>query len=192
MKFRDNIKAIKTLRRLRESGASHATAEDRRALVRYVGWGGLPQAFDPENSTWKSEYEELRQLLSVEDYAHARRSTQDAHYTSVEVIKGIYQGLNRLGLRGGEGLTRILEPSAGIGNFLGLMPEKLHESDKKVLAVELDPTTAAIGKYLYPQARFINKGFQDLDISDADFDLAIGNPPFGNQKIFDQIGRAHV
>ena len=184
MKFRDNINAINTLQRLRESGASHATAEDRKILVRYVGWGGLPQAFDPENSNWKSEYDELRQLLSVDDYAQARRSTQDAHYTSAEVIEGIYQGLDRLGLRGG-GLTRILEPSAGIGNFLGLMPEKLRESEKQILAVELDPITAAIGEYLYPQAKYINKGFQDLNLSDTDFDLAIGNPPFGNQKVFD-------
>lgn len=96
VKFRDNINAIKTLQRLRESGASSASPEDRQSLVRYVGWGGLPQAFDPENSGWKSEYDELRGLLSVEDYAQARRSTQDAHYTSAEVIKGIYQGLERL------------------------------------------------------------------------------------------------
>jgi predicted RNA methylase len=151
-------------------------------MVRYVGWGGLPQAFDLEHPNWKDEAEELRQLLTVEEYAAARRSTQDAHYTSQEVIGGIYRGLERLGFGGP---ARILEPSAGVGHFFGLMPTGLREESKQVFAVELDPLSAAIGEYLYPEVQFVNKGFEDVNLPIGDFDLAIGNPPFGNQHLYD-------
>ena len=173
---------MKTLKRLRESGASLATPEDQKALVRYVGWGGLPQAFDPENEKWKTEYAELRELLSIEEYGQARRSTQDAHYTSQTVIQGIYQGLERIGFKGP---ANILEPSAGIGHFCGLMPEYLRRDHNNVVAVELDSLSSSISKYLYPNVRQVNKGFQEVVLPDADFDLAIGNPPFGNQQVHD-------
>jgi hypothetical protein len=180
-KFRDNIAALKTLQRLRETGAA-PTIEDQKILVRYVGWGGLPQAFDLENQDWKAEAEELRQLLEPHDYAQARRSTQDAHYTSQEVVQGLYDGLLRLGF---QGPAHILEPSAGIGHFRGLMPKGLRSSPHSFLAVELDPLTAAIGAALYPDASFLNQGFQEVEIPPGHFDLALGNPPFGNQKIYD-------
>ena len=150
--------------------------------MRYVGWGGLPQAFDPENEKWRAEYVELRDLLTIEEYGQARRSTQDAHYTSQAVVQGIYQGLERLGF---QGPANILEPSAGIGHFCGLMPENLRQSHNNVVAIELDSLSSSIAKYLYPNVRHVNKGFQDVVLPETDFDLAIGNPPFGNQKIHD-------
>ncbi len=158
-----------------------ASPEDKGRLVRYVGWGGLPQVFDEENKAWAAEAKELRALLSPEEYAAARRSTQDAHYTSQEVIQGIYQGLERLGVRGP---AHILEPSAGIGNFLGLMPQSLREGST-IQAVELDGLSSAISKYLYPKVDHLNLGFQDANPPEGHFDLVIGNPPFGKQKIYD-------
>ncbi|MDL2207692.1 N-6 DNA methylase [Desulfovibrio sp. OttesenSCG-928-M16] len=149
--------------------------------MRYVGWGGIPQAFDADNEKWASEYQELRSLLSPDEYAKARRSTQDAHFTSETVIRGIYQGLSTLGLGGDEKL-RILEPSAGIGNFMGLCPDAINA---QFLAVELDPTTAAISKYLYPQARHLNTGFQNASLRPGGLDAVVGNPPFGNQSLYD-------
>ena len=181
-KFRDNIKALQILKRLRETGTSFASPEDQRGLVRYVGWGGLPQAFDPENAVWKKEAAELRELLTLEEYGQARRSTQDAHFTSQAVIQGIYQGLERLGFRGP---ANILEPSVGIGHFLGLMPENLRLSHNNIVAVELDSLSSSIAQYLYPHVRHINRGFQNVTLPDADCDLVIGNPPFGSQKVYD-------
>lgn len=179
-KFRDNIEAIKLVKALQDNEVPFILPDRQKILLRYVGWGGLPQAFDPQNVAWKKEYDELRKLLDYEEYRQARRSTQDAHYTSYEVIQGIYQGLSQLGF---DGNGQILEPSAGTGNFLGLKPESW--GDSHVTAIELDPITAAIGKYLYPNADYINKGFQDVIIPENHFDLAIGNPPFGSQKIYD-------
>ena len=121
-------------------------------------------------------------MLAPEEYAQARRSTQDAHYTSKEVIEGIYGGLERLGF---SGAFEALEPSAGIGNFIGLMPEKFKNSDSQFTAIELDPTTAAIGEYLYPETNFLNNGFHEVNVEPDRFDLVIGNPPFGNQHLFD-------
>lgn len=180
-KFADNVAAIRLLKQLQENGVEYATPEEQKILVRYVGWGGLPQAFDPQNTDWAKEYQELRNLLPPEKYAKARRSTQDAHYTSETVIKGIYEGLERLGVSQAQKLD-ILEPSAGIGNFIGLCPENLKAN---FLAVELDTVTAAINKYLYPSARQVNNGFQHVNIQGPTFDVAIGNPPFGNQSLFD-------
>ncbi len=181
-KFRDNINALKTLQRLRETGASAASPEDQRVLVRYVGWGGLAQVFDPENTAWKKEAAELRGLLTFEEYGQARRSTQDAHYTSQAVIQGIYQGLERLGF---QGPANILEPSVGVGHFLGLMPEHLRLSHNNVVAVELDSLSSSIAQYLYPNVRHINRSFQNVKLPDTDCDLVIGNPPFGSQKVYD-------
>ncbi|WP_291447685.1 SNF2-related protein [Desulfovibrio sp.] len=146
-----------------------------------MGWGGLPQVFDPKNEQWVAEYREVQGLLSPDDYTAARRSTQDAHYTSETVIRGIYQGLSRLGLGSGDPL-RILEPSAGIGNFIGLCPENFNAS---FMAVELDPTTSAIARYLYPEAKHLNTGFQNSLLRSGGIDAVVGNPPFGNQSLYD-------
>lgn len=127
--------------------------------MRYVGWGGLPQAFDPANKEWKKEYDELRSVLAGDDYDAARRSTQDAHYTAKPVVEAIHSGLRRFGFEGG----KIIEPSVGSGNFLGLMPAETR-SRSKITGIELDPTTAAIAKHLYPSATIINKGYQDVSI----------------------------
>lgn len=180
-KYADNIAAIRLLKRLQESGAKLATPEEQKILVRYVGWGGLPQAFDAKNEKWATEFRELQGLLSPDEYAAARRSTQDAHYTSETVIRGIYDGLARLGLGTGEEL-RILEPSAGIGNFIGLCPE---EFNARFMAVELDPTTSAIAQYLYPEARHINNGFHHSQLRGGGIDAVVGNPPFGKQFVYD-------
>lgn len=149
--------------------------------MRYVGWGGLPQAFDPANKEWKKEYDELRSVLAGDDYDAARRSTQDAHYTAKPVVEAIHSGLRRFGFEGG----KIIEPSVGSGNFLGLMPAETR-SRSKITGIELDPTTAAIAKHLYPSATIINKGYQDVSIPQDYFDAAIGNPPFGAQKLYDR------
>lgn len=146
-----------------------------------MGWGGLPQVFDAKNEQWAAEYRELQGLLSPDAYVAARRSTQDAHYTSETVIRGIYQGLSKIGLGNKEKL-RILEPSAGIGNFIGLCPENFNA---KFLAVELDPTTSAIAKYLYPNEHHINNGFQNTRLNSGFFDAVVANPPFGNQSLYD-------
>ncbi len=180
-KYADNVAAIRLLKQLQANGAESATPEEQKILVCYVGWGGLPQIFDPKNEQWAAEYRELQGLLSPDDYAAARRSTQDAHYTSETVIRGIYQGLSRLGLGSGEPL-RILEPSAGIGNFIGLCPENFNA---RFMAVELDPTTAAIAQYLYPKEQHLNIGFQNSLLRPGGIDAVVGNPPFGNQSLYD-------
>lgn len=180
-KYTDNVGAIRLLKQLQANGTESATSEEQKILVRYVGWGGLPQVFDPKNEQWAAEYRELQSLLSPDDYVAARRSTQDAHYTSETVIRGIYQGLSRLGIGTDEPL-HILEPSAGIGNFIGLCPENFNA---KFLAVELDPTTSAIAQYLYPKAQHLNIGFQNSRIRPGGIDAVVGNPPFGNQSLYD-------
>lgn len=180
-KYADNIAAIRLLKQLQANGAESATPEEQKILVRYVGWGGLPQTFDPKNEQWAAEYRELQGLLSPDDYAAARRSTQDAHYTSETIIRGIYQGLSRIGVGTDEPL-HILEPSAGIGNFIGLCPKNFNA---KFLAVELDPTTAAIAQYLYPKEQHLNIGFQNSRLRPGGIDAVVGNPPFGKQALYD-------
>ena len=180
-KYADNVAAIRLLKQLQANGAALATPEEQKILVRYVGWGGLPQVFDAQNEQWAAEYREMQGLLSPEDYAAARRSTQDAHYTSETVIRGIYQGLSKIGLGSGE-LLRILEPSAGIGNFIGLCPKNFNA---RFMAVELDPTTSAIAQYLYPKAKHLNIGFQNSQLRPGGIDAVVGNPPFGNQSLYD-------
>ena len=181
-KYADNIAAIRLFKQLQKAGITTASPEEKKILVRYVGWGGIPQAFDPKNEKWGSEYQELQSLLPPDEYAKARRSTQDAHFTSETVINGIYQGLSTLGLGKDSGHIRILEPSAGIGNFMGLCPESINA---RFMAVELEPTTAAISKYLYPEAQHSNMGFQHCQLRPGCVDTVIGNPPFGNQTLFD-------
>lgn len=178
-KFRANMVALETVKLLRSEGRQ-ATLDEQSILVRYVGWGGLPQAFDPRNADWTKEYAQLVQLLGPEEYERARRSTQDAHYTSEIVVAGIYDGLRRAGFNGG----KVLEPAAGIGNFIGLMPDAMR-STSTVTAIELDPLTSEIARHLYPSASHINKGFQDVGIPAGYFDAVIGNPPFGNQSLYD-------
>lgn len=178
-KFKDNIAAIETLQTLRAEGRG-ATWEEQGRLVKYVGWGGLPQAFDPRSTPWQNEYRQLVDLLSPDEYEKARRSTQDAHYTSPAVISGVYQGLRRLGFTGG----KVLEPAAGTGNFIGMMPDALR-NESHFTAIELDPITAEIGKHLYPTARYINRGLQDVVIPNEYFDACVGNPPFGSQSLYD-------
>lgn len=178
-KYRDNIAAIKLLKQLQAENRA-ALPEEQAVLVRYVGWGGLPQAFDHRNSDWASEFKELASLLPTDEYEAARRSTQDAHYTSATIISGIYAGLDRIGFTGG----KVLEPAAGIGHFIGLQPESLR-GKTKITAIELDPLTASISKALYPKSTVINRGFQDVTIPSEYFDAAIGNPPFGSQSVYD-------
>ncbi|CAG9260920.1 Helicase domain protein [Burkholderia diffusa] len=165
--------------RLREQ-ARPATRDEQAVLVRYVGWGGLPQAFDHRNQDWKNEYLELAALLPKDAYDQARRSTQDAHYTPTVIIDGIYRGLERLGFGGGE----ILESAAGIGNFIGLMPGQMR-SGSHFTAIELDPLTSEISRHLYPGATHINRGYQDVVIPTGYFDACVGNPPFGSQTLYD-------
>ncbi len=180
-KFRDNIAAIKLLSELKER---QATPHDQAVLVRYVGWGGLPQAFPRPDGTiakgWESEVSELKALLSPEDYASARSTTQDAHYTSQTVVSAVYEALRHLGVQGG----KFLEPAAGIGNFVGLMPQS-GRSRSKFTAVEIDQTSSAIAKQLYPTQNVVNSGFHEMTIAPGSFDVAIGNPPFGSKTLFD-------
>jgi len=153
---------------------------EQRLFARYVGWGGLPQAFDHRNDDWRNEYVELAGVLGRDDYERARRSTQDAHYTSEAVVAGIYDGLRRVGFNGG----RILEPAAGTGHFIGLMPRDMRGASA-LTAIELDPVTSAIAKHLYPSTTHINRGFQDVVIPAGYFDAVVGNPPFGAQALYD-------
>ncbi len=179
-KYADNIAAIRLLKQLQANNAQTATPEEQKILVRYVGWGGIPQVFDAQNEQWAKEYQELQGLLTPDEYQEARRSTQDAHYTSETIIRGIYSGLSWLGAKSDKPL-RILEPSEGIGNFIGLVPENVNA---KFLGIELEPITSAISQYLYPEAKHLNIGFQNSQISGG-FDLVVGNPPFGNQALYD-------
>jgi len=179
-KFKNNVEAIRTLQTL-ESEARPATPDEQATLARYVGWGGLPQAFDEKKKDWAKEYAELKALLTPEQYETAVSSTQNAHYTAAEVVKGIWAGVQRLGFDRGS----VLEPSMGTGNFFGLMPRELR-SMSKMTGVEFDHITGMIAKHLYPQARVhAPLGFQDLQIVPESFDLAIGNPPFGAKPVFD-------
>ncbi len=180
-KYADNIAAIRLLQKLEADGAEYATPDEQKILVRYVGWGGLPQVFDSRNEKWSDEYREMQTVLSPDRYAAARRSTQDAHYTSEKVIRGIYQGLERLGLKQDEPL-RILEPSEGIGNFIGLCPENINA---RFVAVEQDPTSSVIAQFLYPKAKHTNNGFQNTPLKKDFFDAIVGNPPFGKQSLYD-------
>ena len=177
-KFARNIEAIRTLFKLEEEHRG-ATAEEQQVLSQYVGWGGLADAFDPSKDSWAKEYAELKGLLSEDEYAAARSSTLNAHYTSPTVIRGIYDAVERMGFQSGN----ILEPSMGVGNFFGMLPGNM--ADSRLYGVELDSITGRIAKKLYPQADITVAGFETTDRRDF-YDLAVGNVPFGNYKVNDK------
>lgn len=178
-KFHNNVAAIQTLKQVEAEGRL-ATSEEQEILSRYVGWGGLPQAFDGNNPQWAEEFTQLQKLLSPEEYEAAKATTLNAHYTSPTVIKAIYQAVENMGFRAGN----ILEPSCGIGNFFGLVPESMTES--KLYGVELDPLTGRIAQQLYQQSSIAVQGFENTELPDSFFDLAIGNVPFGSYTLHDK------
>ncbi len=178
-KFRRNIDAIHTLQTI-ESEHRLATPEEQEILSKYVGWGGLPQAFDAENEQWQNEYAELKSALSDDEYTSARASVLNAHYTSPTVIRAIYQAVENMGFKTGN----VLEPACGIGNFFGMVPESMNES--KLYGVELDSLTGRIAKQLYQKANIQIQGFEETNLPDSFFDLAIGNVPFGAYSLADK------
>ena len=177
-KYARNIEAIRTLFKL-EQEQRGATAEEQQVLSQYVGWGGLADAFDPGKDSWAKEYAELKGLLSEDEYAAARSSTLNAHYTSPTVIRSIYDAVERMGFHSGN----ILEPSMGVGNFFGMLPDSM--ADSRLYGVELDSITGRIAKKLYPQADITVAGFETTDRRDF-YDLAVGNVPFGQYKVNDK------
>ena len=177
-KYARNIEAIRTLFKL-EREHRGATAEEQQVLSQYVGWGGLADAFDPGKDSWAKEYAELKGLLSEDEYAAARSSTLNAHYTSPVVIRAIYDAVEKMGFKSGN----ILEPSMGVGNFFGMLPDTMRDS--RLYGVELDSITGRIAKKLYPQADITVAGFETTDRRDF-YDLAVGNVPFGQYKVNDK------
>ena len=177
-KFQANIEAIKLLKYLEET-TGQATPEQQEVLSRYVGWGGLADAFDPDKESWSKEYAQLKELLTPEEYAAARGSTLNAHYTSPTVIRAIYEAVGRMGFETGN----ILEPSCGVGNFFGMLPEEMRNS--RLYGVELDSISGRIAKQLYPKADITVAGFETTDRRDF-YDLAIGNVPFGQYQVRDK------
>ena len=177
-KFACNIEAIRTLQAIEAEGRS-ATPEEQTVLSQYVGWGGLADAFDPDKDSWAKEYKELKGLLSEDEYAAARASTLNAHYTSPTVIRAIYDTVEQMGLITGN----ILEPSMGVGNFFGMLPESMAGS--RLYGVELDSITGRIARQLYPEANITVAGFETTSQRDF-YDLAVGNVPFGNYKVNDK------
>ena len=178
-KFRQNVEAIRTLEKI-EGENRIATPEEQEVLAKYVGWGGLADAFDESKANWAAEYQELKSLLSPEEYASARESTLNAHYTSPVIIRSIYEALENMGFEKGN----ILEPAMGIGNFYGCLPEKMQES--RLYGVELDGITGRIAKQLYPKADIKISGFEKTDYPNDFFDVAVGNVPFGQYKVADR------
>ena len=177
-KYARNIEAIRTLVKLEQEHRG-ATAEEQQVLSQYVGWGGLADVFDPDKDNWAKEYAELKGLLSEDEYAAARSSTLNAHYTSPVVIRSIYDAVEKVGFQSGN----ILEPSMGVGNFFGMLPDSM--ADSRLYGVELDSITGRIAKKLYPQADITVAGFETTDRRDF-YDLAVGNVPFGNYKVNDK------
>lgn len=180
-RYKSNVAAIQTLRAVMSENRM-ATPEEQAVLARYVGWGGIPNAFDSHKEDWAKEYRQLKGLLSESEWKAAMQSTTNAHFTSVEVIRAMYHGLESLGFTGG----RVLEPSCGVGNFAGAMPASLLPNVKSLTMVELDEVTGNIAKALYPNAKVMVQGFETAVIPDNYMDLAIGNVPFGNYAIFDK------
>lgn len=177
-KYQNNVAAIRLLKDLEAQGRS-ATPEEQEVLSRYVGWGGIPQAFDAANEKWASEYTELKTLLTPEEYASARGSTLNAHFTSPTVIEGMYQALEQMGVHP----DTVLEPAMGVGNFFGLLPESMRNAT--LMGVELDSITGRLAKQLYPQANITVDGFERVNLPDNSIDLAVGNVPFGSYKLAD-------
>ena len=183
-KFRQNVEAIRTLEKI-EGENRIATRSEQEILAKYVGWGGLADAFDETKANWASEYQELKSLLSAEKYDSARESTLNAHYTSSVIIKAIYDAMERMGFSKGN----ILEPAMGIGNFFGMLPENMQES--RLYGVELDGITGRIARQLYPNADVKITGFEKTDYPNDFFDVAIGNVPFGQYKVADRAYDKH-
>ena len=183
-KYARNVEAIRTLFQLEQEHRG-ATAEEQQVLSQYVGWGGLPDVFDPDKGNWAKEYSELKGLLSEDEYAAARSSVLNAHYTSPTVIRAIYDAVEKMGFRNGN----ILEPSMGIGNFFGMLPDTMQDS--RLYGVELDSVTGRIAQKLYPDANIKVAGFETTDRRDF-YDLAVGNVPFGqyrvNDKAYNKLG----
>ena len=179
-RFRNNLEAIKLVNRLVNT-QKEATDDEKKVLAKYVGWGGLAQAFDEHNAAWQTEYKELKDVLNDEEYAAAKGSVLNAHYTSKTVIDGIYKALERFGVKGN---NRILEPAMGTGNFFGFMPQEIADG-AKLYGVELDRVTGKIATKLYPQAKIQIKGFEETAFADNSFDLMVTNVPFGGYTVFD-------
>jgi N12 class adenine-specific DNA methylase len=179
-KARNNIAAIRLLKKL-DSEDRKATPAEQKVLAKYVGWGGIKQIFDEAKADWTKERQEFKALVTDKEYAAARRSMLDAHYTSTDVVSGMWSAAAHLGFKGG----RVLEPSVGVGNFFGMMPADMR-AHSQLYGVELDRITAQLAKNLYPSATIANMGFQDVELPTGSFDLAIGNPPFGDQSLFDK------
>ncbi len=178
-RYAANVTAIRTLKKIETEGRT-ATSDEQKILSQYVGWGGIPQAFDSNNDKWSKEYTELEELLTDEEYAAARDSTVNAHYTTPTVINAIYKAVGNMGFKNGN----VLEPAMGVGNFFGCMPEEMRES--KLFGVELDSITGRIARQLYPNANIQIKGYEKTDFPDNFFDLAVGNVPFGNYPVADK------
>lgn len=182
-KYKANVEAIQLLKKLEDAGRP-ATAAEQAVLAKYVGWGGIPQAFERSDKSaskgWEREVAELRDLLTPDEYRAAASSTKNAHYTSPEIVAAVWRAADRLGFKGG----RVLEPSVGAGNFFGLMPHELRKASA-LHGVELDHVTSGIATQLYPEAKIARMGFQDYTIPDGHFDIAIGNPPFGRESLYD-------
>ena len=177
-KYAFNIAAIQTLKQIEAEGRQ-ARPDEQEILSRYVGWGGLPQAFDAENASWQKEYQQLKSFLTDEEYAAARGSTLNAHYTSPVVIRAMYEALDSMGFQDGN----VLEPACGVGNFFGMLPESMSQS--RLYGVELDSITGRMARQLYPDARIEITGFEKTNRKDF-FDVAVGNVPFGNYKVADR------
>ena len=178
-KCEDNLAAIDLLKAL-ETEARTATDSEKRTLVRFVGWGGLPQAFDARNDEWKTQRERLEKLLTPEELASARATTLNAHYTSAAIITAMYAALEQFGFRGG----RILEPACGLGHFLGLMPKEMR-SRSTFTGIEIDSLTARLTKALYPESDIRHSPFEEAKLADDFYDVAISNVPFGDYRPFD-------
>ncbi|HAE44453.1 MAG TPA: adenine methyltransferase [Lachnospiraceae bacterium] len=178
-KYRRNAEAIRTLKKI-EFENRGATLEEQEILSKYVGWGGLPDVFDETKENWKSEYEELKQLLTPSEYASARASTLNAHFTQPVIIEAMYEALERMGFEKGN----VLEPAAGVGNFFGMMPDAMRQS--KLYGVELDSISGRIAQKLYPDAEIQVKGYEKTEYPNDFFDVAIGNVPFGNYRVSDK------
>lgn len=183
-RYQWNVEAIRLMKQIEMEGRA-ATTEEQKILARYVGWGGIPQAFDERNENWKKEYEELKSLLTDSEYTDARESVTTAFYTSPEIIEAIYQGLSQFGFKQGT----VLEPSIGVGHFFGAMPEEMRGS--RLYGVEKDSVSGRIAKLLYPDAKIKVSGFEETQFPDNFFDVAVGNIPFGDFKLYDKKYAKH-
>ena len=178
-KYKANVEAIRLLKTL-DAEQRQAAEEEQEILSRYVGWGGIPQAFDESNAEWSKEYAELQSLLTADEYKEARASTLNAFYTSPTVIKAMYEALGNMGLSKGN----VLEPSCGVGNFMGLVPDSMEKI--RMYGVELDSISGRIAQQLYQKNKIAVQSFETMQFPDSFFDCVVGNVPFGNYKVPDK------